>query len=164
MKKILMILLMMLTIVGCGRNKDVKVKLDYEKMPSITESSPYLYSKYSLLSKELESTEEYDEKIANKDSFVMFVYLNTCYGCNLLAPALKEYVNENNLVIYTLSYSVISDNHNLYEEGINTTPYLVLIKEGKIEYKELVELPQNKSEHVNWVNEWMEKHIEWSEN
>lgn len=163
MKKIVALILMLVGLVGCSGKKDIKVKLDYEEMPSAVESSAFLYTKFKLLSKELNSLEEYDEKINNKDSFLMFVYLESCYGCKLLAPAIKSYIDENPLVIYTMSYSVIEEKHDLYKQGVNTTPFLILVEDGKIVYKELGELPEDKNEHVNWVENWMEKHVEWSE-
>ena len=165
MKKFIALIMMLVSLVGCScKDKPVKVKLDYEVMPNVIESSPYLYTKYLLLTKHLKSTDEYDDKIEAKDSFLLFVYSSGCYGCNLLAPAMQPYVEENEIVIYTIEYEEISDKHDLYKAGVNTTPFLLLIEEGKIVYKELVKLPEEKSEHVNWVENWMKKHVEWSEN
>lgn len=165
MKKIIAFVMMLFCLVGCScKDKDIKVKLDYEEMPRVIDSSSYLYVKYSLLSNHLKSTSEYDEKIANKDSFLLFVYAETCYGCSLLAPALKPYVDENELVIYTMDFNTISDKHDLYKAGVNTTPFLIIVEDGKIAYKELIDLSQDKTDHVSWVENWMEKHIEWSEN
>mgnify|MGYP006394792605 CR=1 FL=1 len=39
-----------------------------------------------------------------------------------------------------------------------------IVEDGKIAYKELIDLSQDKTDHVSWVKNWMEKHIEWSEN
>lgn len=163
MKKIIAFIMMLFTLVGCGK-KDVKVKLDYVEMPEIIESSSYLYITYQLRSYHLKSTDAYDEKLTNKDSFLLFVYDENCYGCNLLAPALKPYVDEHELAIYTIELNKISSKHDLYKSGVNTTPFLVVVEDGKVAYKELVTLPNNKKEHVDWVNKWMEKNIEWSEN
>ena len=164
MKKLFIIVSMLFVLVGCGGKKDNRVKLDYESMPTMEDSSSYLYQKYSLLSYELDSTAEYDVKINNKDSFLLFVYENVCYGCNLLAPALEPYITNNNVVLYTMPLSKISDKHDLYKAGVNTTPFLVIVSKGKVAYKELIDLPQDKKEHISWVEKWMEKHIEWSEN
>ena len=162
MKKIIAFIMMLFCLVGC-KDKTVKVKLDYEEMPRIIDSSSYLYIKYNLLSYQLKNTGEYDAKVNNKDSFLLFVYDENCYGCNLLAPALKPYVDENELVIYTMELNSISNKHDLYKSGVNTTPFLLLIEDGKVAYKEMIELPENKNEHVSWVETWMEKHVEWSE-
>lgn len=164
MKKIAALVLMLASLFTCSCKKDIKVKLDYETMPSDKESSSYLYGKYGLLSKNLDTLEEYDEKINNKDSFLLFIYLESCYGCKLLAPAIKAYMDDNPLVIYTLSYSLIKEKHDLYKQGVNTTPFLILVEDGEVVFKELVELPEDKNEHVEWVTNWMKKHVEWSEN
>ncbi len=161
MKKFISAFLMCLCLFGCGC-KNVKVKIDYVGMPTASESSTYLYENYGLLSHELKDTSEYDIKIENKDNFLLFVYSEECYGCSLLAPALKEYVNENSLAIYTISSQKIN-NHSLYKEyGIRDTPYLVLIDEGELVYKELVLLENKPEENIKWVEKWMENHIEWS--
>lgn len=166
MKKIIMLFMMLISIVGCRKKEDVvKIKADYEQLPTVSDSSEYLFSISSLLSYELNSLSEYDEKANNGDSFVLFVYSNGCAGCKLLAPALKAYVDETNLVIYTLSYSNVTDKHDLYKAGVNTTPYLVLVKEGKIAYTELINLSFTDTEgNKKNVSDWMNKHVEWGNN
>lgn len=167
MKKILMMLFLLVTIVGCSCKKEesIKVKVDYEQMPNVDDSSEYLHSISSLLSYELVDLNNYDEKVNNGDSFVLFVYSNSCSGCKLLAPALKAYVDETNLVVYTLNYSKVTDKHELYKAGVNTTPYLVLIENGKIVYVELINLSfSDKEANKDTIREWMNKHVEWGNN
>ena len=167
MKKIIAFMMALLIFTGCAcKKEDVKVKLDYEQLPSASESSEYLYQDFGLLSKELHSTDEYDAKIANEDSFLLFIYRESCYGCSLLAPALKAYVDEHQIVIYTMSITEIV-NHDLGEkEYIKVTPYLVLVEKGEIAYKELadVKLSDNKTKNEKWVESWMKKHVEWGNN
>ena len=157
----------LLIFAGCGCKKEpVKVKLDYEALPSASESSNHLYQDFGLLSKELNSTDEYDAKVANGDSFLLFIYRESCYGCSLLAPALKTYVDEHQIVIYTISITEIV-NHDLgKKEDIKVTPYLVLVEKGKIAYKELADskLSDNKAKNEKWVDSWMKEHVEWGNN
>ena len=168
MKKIIVSILMVLLIVGCSCKKTeqpIKVKLDYKEMPTAQDSSTYFYNRDGLLSYDLKSTSEYDEKITNKDSFLLFVYSETCSGCKLLSPAIKPYIDEHQVVIYTLDYSNVSDKHDLYKAGINTTPFLVLIEEGKIVYLELMTLSfNNPTQNVETMNKWMGTHVEWGNN
>ena len=161
MKKILLVVLMLFTIVGCSCKKDEKVILNVETMPKEKDVSPYLYLEYKLLSKELKTTDNYDDKIANKDSFLLFVYAEGCYGCSLLSPALREYVNENEVAIYTLDYAKVSDKHDLYKAGVNTTPYLVLVENGRIRQVKLVKLTNDEKSNIEWVKKWMSKYVEW---
>lgn len=164
MKKIILFIMMLVGVVGCSCKKTETFKLDYETLPTQSESSTYLYNNYGLLSKELASTSQYDAKVSEGDNFLLFVYAQGCYGCSLLAPALKEYVEDTNLVVYTLDYSKVSDKHDLYKNGINTTPYLVIVSEGSIAYKELMKLSNDASANVDTVKLWMEEHIEWGNN
>ena len=164
MKKIVSFILMLIGITGCGCKEDtVRVKIDYEEMPTVNDSSIYLNRAFGLLSYELKSTEEFDEKVNNKDSFVIFIYSETCSGCRLLAPALQEYVDENNIVIYTLNYAHVSDKHALYTFGVNTTPFLVLVEKGNLVYLELADklVFNDKEANAKWAKEWMDKHVEW---
>jgi len=166
MKKILMVLCALFCLVGCSCNKDERVKLKYEEIPTVEDSSSYLYSEYGLLSYELDSTNEYDEKITNKDSFLLFVYREMCYGCQQLAPAFKAYIDENpNVILYTMEIDVIGSNHTLYkDQNITVTPYLILIEEGNIAYKETMPTDKTNVEKAkDWLDGWMKKHVVWEE-
>lgn len=164
MKKIILFIAMIFCLVGCSCKKDETIKLNQEALATENESSQYLYSNYGLLSKELATTDDYDAKLSAGDDFLVFVYAQGCYGCSLLAPALKEYVEEANVAVYTLDYANISDKHDLYKNGINTTPYLVIVSDGKIVYKELMKLSNDADANISTVKSWIEQHIEWGNN
>lgn len=166
MKKILLMFFFIITIVGCSCKKDVIIKLPKKAIATESDSSSYLYGEYNLLSYELASTEEYDVLIENKESFLLFVYNETCGGCKLLSPALAAYVDEYEVGVYTLSNDKISDKHDLYEAGVNTTPFLIIIENGEIKLIELVlKLKNNEPEkNKEWIKNWINKHVEWSEN
>jgi len=166
MKKLIVLLLLTVSIVGCSckKEKDIKIIITEETLPSASDSSKYLYDNYGLLTYHLNDTDAYDGKIANKDTFVLFVFSDTCYGCKLLAPSLKPSVDEG-LVLYTLEYSNVSDKHDLYKVGVTTTPYLVLVKEGKIVYIELIQgLSNDANKNIEITNKWVDKHVEWGNN
>ena len=164
-KKMLLAILMTFGLFGCNnKEKNIKVKIDTENMPTKEVSSTYLYDNYSLLSYHLNNTEEFDEKIQDKDSFFVFIFSDVCSGCKLLAPALKPSVDEG-VTLYTLEYSKISDKHILYQKGVTTTPYLVLVDKGDIVYVELINLSFTDSNgNIEKVNKWVKKHIEWGNN
>ena len=164
MKKIILFIATIFCFVGCSCKKDEKIKLSREELPTQNDSSQYLYNNYGLLSKELATTADYDIKVSAGDDFLVFVYAQGCYGCSLLAPALKDYVEEENVAVYTLDYANVSDKHDLYKNGINTTPYLVIVSDGAIAYKELMKLSNDAEANISTVKSWMEKHIEWGNN
>lgn len=165
MKKIIVSILLLFAIFGCSCQKeDIKVTIDDDSLPTQLDSSNYLYSKFSLLTYHFKSTEGFDQKVENEESFLLFVYSDTCSGCKLLAPTLKPFVDEG-LVLYSIEYANISDKHSLYKAGVTTTPYLVIVEEGKIVYVENVNLSQNDEEaNVEWTRKWLNKHIEWGNN
>ena len=106
------------------------------------------------------------EKIANKDSFLLFVYRDGCYGCGLLAPGIKSYIDENEgATIYSMKVTAILPSHTLYKDyNITDTPYLILIENGAIKHKEIMsEEVSNKSQAKTWFYDWMEKHVIWEE-
>ena len=167
MKKIILLIVFAVILVGCNckKNNDIKIKITEENLPTSSESSSYLYTTYGLLSYHLEDTGEYDEKVNNNDTFLLFVYSDTCFGCKLLAPSLKPSVDEG-LILYTLDYSVVSDNHDLYKAGVTTTPYLVLVEDGEIVYVELIEglSASDAEKNVKLAKKWINKHVEWGNN
>ena len=163
MKKILIMLCVLFSAFGCSNKDDKRIHLNKGTVASASESSAHLYEEFSLLSYEIEDTNEYDNKIENKDSFLLFVYREGCYGCGLLAPALKSYVDENSVAIYTLSISNIT-NHSLYtEKGITETPYLIIISEGNIAKKEVITLTNNVNSNKEFVANWINNNIIWEE-
>lgn len=166
MKKILIVICTFLCLVVSGCKNDKKLTLKNEETPTIQDSSNYLYNKYSLLSYELFSTADYDEKINNKDSFLLFVYSDECYGCQKLAPGIKKYIDENPLaVVYTMALNSIESSHTLYkDENISFTPYLILIENGKIFHKELMPTDKNDEKKAKaWLDSFMNKYVKWEE-
>ena len=73
---------------------------------------------------------------------------------------------ENNLDVSKaiIEDPTVSDKHDLYKNGVNTTPYLVIVSEGSIAYKELMKLSNDAEANVETVKSWMEEHIEWGNN
>lgn len=166
MKKILMVICALFCFVGCSCKKENKVTLKYEELPTVADSSSYLYSEYGLLTYELKTTEDYDSKIANNDSFLLFVYREGCAGCIVLSSALKDYIDENpKFVLYTLEKENIGYDHTLYkDENITVTPYLILIENGKIVNKEVMPVSKANPELAKqWLTEWVNKNIVWEE-
>lgn len=170
MKKLLLLICLMFGIWGCSCNKDELVKIAKDEAPQITESSTYLYTKHQLLTYQLSDTDEYDEKISNKDSFVLFIYRETCFGCDSLSPGIKTYLEENEgSTVYSMDITKISANHTLYKDyNISGTPWILVINEGTIAVKEIMPAfeggnSQIKQSAKDWFYDLMEKNVSWED-
>ena len=159
MKKLLMLFTMLVSLFGCSKDNTIKIN---KGTVATQEDGGYVYSAYSLLAYDL-TINEYDSKISNKDSFVLFIYRSGCYGCGLLGPALANYVNENNVAIYALSITEISGHSLETVEDITATPYLLIIKDGEIKVKEIITLGNDASSNNSSVTKWMNDRVTWEE-
>ena len=89
MKKILGIclsfLLSLSLIVGCSCKKD-EDKDDGKASLQVGDMNAQTYTTLTM--------SQLNEKINNKDSFVLFGYLEGCYGCQLFKPILENAIKE----------------------------------------------------------------------
>ncbi len=162
MKKITTFLLMGLCLFGCKKST-VKYELSKEIMPTI-ENSGYMYKEANLLSYELETTNEYDSKVENKDSFLLYIYSPSCMGCKSVAPAISKYVDDNQVAIYTLDKANISSKHSLYKAGVTATPYFIIVFEGEIKVVKFIDnVGFNQEQNKQLVNDFMSQNIKWRE-
>lgn len=76
------------------------------------------------------SLSELNNKIIDKDSFVLYVYNPTCQGCIMFKPVIEKVIKDKNLIIYSIVNYNISDSHEL--SGLRGTPSLVVYKDGEI--------------------------------
>ena len=168
MKKILLFICMILGVCGCSCNKDELIKMKKGETPGIEESSSYLYDDYGLLTYEFDSTDDYDVKINDKDSFILFVYREGCFGCQKLSPAIKDYIDDNEgAIVYSMKTEIInsSPNHSLYKtENISGTPWIILVENGNIVYKVIMPVENDTDAKAKtWFYDLMEKHVSWEE-
>lgn len=80
--------------------------------------------------------EEFKEKIANKETFPLYVGNEGCSHCISYKPILESVVNENDIVLYHLDNSKLSDEE--YSEfkkyiKISGTPTVLFITKGEEE-------------------------------
>lgn len=107
-KSLLIVFIMVLFAVGCG-NKNHIVEIDLDG---------------------------FKEKMANKETFALYIGNENCVHCEAYKPILESVLNEYNITIYHL------DNNKLNEEeysefksyiGISGTPTIVFITDGEEE-------------------------------
>ena len=82
------------------------------------------------------SLDEFKEKIANKESFALYVGNENCSHCVSYLPTLKSVLKEYNITIYHLDNSKLSDKE--YAEfktyiNISGTPTIAFITDGEEE-------------------------------
>ena len=113
MKKILLIIIVLFVLVGCG-NKKFYLDDEYYQEGVIT----------NITIDDLNKLEK-DEK-----NFMVFVYLPGCTSCAQFRSVLEGYIEDNNLEFYTISINDLKGSVIL--DYIEFAPSLVLYKEGKI--------------------------------
>ena len=126
MKKIVkMMCALLLSVVafsGCSCNKgDSKAALGIGDVNATT------YETISL--------EYVDQKVRNKDSFVLYIYSATCTDCINFKPIIEEVIQEKDLIIYAVLGKNIPSSHAL--AGLATTPSLVVYSKGEVVFKTL---------------------------
>ncbi len=82
------------------------------------------------------SLDEFKEKIANKETFVIYIGNESCSHCVAYLPILKSVLDEYDITIYHLDNSKLSDDE--YAEfktyiNISGTPTVAFITDGEEE-------------------------------
>ena len=115
MKKVLLLLLVMLSLVGCSKGtytEPVEIKYD-----------------------------EFQTKIDNKESFVLFMWQTGCSHCEAFEPTLKEVIKEKDILIYSINLKNLTEEEYAKLENktfIKGTPTMVYIEEGSVQSTKLV--------------------------
>lgn len=108
MKKLLLVLIGLLLIVGCG-----------QKLKSYTEIS------FSQL----------ETKFDKKEDFVLFIGSAACSHCQSYKPKLEAIIKVNQVKVYYIDVSKITEEENEKLDGWVTyggTPYTIFIEDGKV--------------------------------
>ena len=133
MKKIIIMLLSVLLITGCTSEekeifKNYKVKEGITIDESITEVKSLTY-------------EEYENKIKNKDSFVLLLWQTGCGHCETFEPILNNVVDYYNIEVYSLNIGTLTDTEYAKLENktfVTGTPTTVAFKDGITQSKKLI--------------------------
>ncbi len=109
MKKLTVILLLIILMVGCSYKK------------------PYIEIKY----------DEFTNKLENKESFIFYIGSSTCSFCDRYDVALKKVVDKYEVEVYYIDTNlkkIGKDNYKNLSNIINFsgTPHTVFIKDGEI--------------------------------
>lgn len=132
MKKILLVMISIMLITGC-ESKESSI---YDQYRVVSENTDKVYTETIEL-----TYEEYNQKIQNKDSFILLMWQDGCSHCQKFEPILNEVITEYNLEIYSMNISKITDEEYAKLQNktfITGTPTTVTFKEGVTQSKKLV--------------------------
>lgn len=107
MKKILIVVLLLLTITGCTNNsykEPIKIKYD-----------------------------EYIEKINNKETFALLMWQTGCTHCEVFEPKLNKVIEKYKIKMYSIDLSELDDTEYAKIKNktfISGTPTTVYFKDG----------------------------------
>ena len=128
MKKIIQSIILTSTLIGgislssCSSNKKEKLFLlerEYQRVET----------------KEISKT-TLSSKMANKNSFILYISDPLCSSCSIVTPFIESYIRSSNALIYSISTSTLDTNNEYVPYSV--TPTLAFIKDGvvvdKIDY------------------------------
>lgn len=105
MKKILIILLLSLTLVGCTNKNTKPIEITYKELLV---------------------------KVENKETFPLLIGAKTCSACQLFEPKLEKVISKYNLKVYYIDIEKLGDDDNLDNiVRFTGTPTLAFIKDGE---------------------------------
>ncbi len=142
MKKILLFVLVLLMLVGCGNKKFYLEDVYYEK-GTIT----------AITLDELEKLEK------DKKNFMVFVYLPGCTSCAAFRSVLDKYIETHNLEFLTISITDLEG--TAIRERVQFAPSLVLYNEGEI--VDALDATSDEDKPAltteDGLTKWLEEHI-----
>lgn len=142
MKKVLYILLVVILLTGCNKEKFSLEDKYYNNI----------------------SFEEIDKNKLNEledagESFLVMVYTSGCFSCMDFEKVLTEFTKENNLTIFRININDIEKTK--IEDKVKYTPSLVIYKKGNL-YKYLDANSDKDTEYyksTSSLNKWLDKYI-----
>ncbi len=118
MKKVIkifsLILIFACFIVGCNQNNKANQN----------ENSPITEIEYKV----------FNEKLSNKDNFILEVVQTGCSNCSNFTPTLESVLNEYNLTAFSINITNMTEKDRsefLDDYGIDGTPVVLFFKNGR---------------------------------
>ena len=81
---------------------------------------------------ELNNLDEFINLEKNKESFGIYIYTPGCISCNNFKPILEEFLDLNNIQLYSISFSKLRDKNNTLKKNIEYAPSVALFYEGEL--------------------------------
>lgn len=133
MKKIVFMLLTIILVIGCTRKE--KELFDSYKVTDNAKVNDSISEVISI------TYDEYQNKISNKESFVLLLWQTGCGHCETFEPILNKVVDYYNIEVYSMNIGLLSDEQYSILKNktfITGTPTTVVFKEGVTQSKKLI--------------------------
>ena len=114
MKKFILLILLSIMLIGCGKVE--KFYLDDE-----------FYSQGVITEMDVSKLEEFEK---DERSFVVFVYLPGCTSCAAFRTVLDEFIVDNKIEIYSMS--ILDAKGTSIDDNVEFAPALVLYNKGEV--------------------------------
>ena len=111
---------------------------------------------------ELKSIDEFIAIENNYESFGIYIYLPGCLTCTKFKPILEDFLNINNISLYSISYTSIKKTKNTLYSNIDYAPAVALFNKGDL----VTYLDSTKDEHIkcyediNELTNWFKTYVE----
>lgn len=104
--------------------------------------------------------DEFEDLEKNKENFILFVHIpGVCQVSLPFAPIVEEFIEENNITIYSLPFYEITDTS--IEEYVKFSPSVLIYKDGSV----LSYLDSTKDEHLEYYKtiesftKWIKEYV-----
>ena len=84
---------------------------------------------------------DFESKINEKESFVLFMWQEGCSHCESFKPTLNDTVKKHDVLVYSINLSELEDKEYSKIENktfIKGTPTMVYVKEGVVQSNKLI--------------------------
>lgn len=128
MKKILLVILSVLCLTGCSSGTKLK-NISYNEL---------------------------NEKMKNKETFVLYIGAANCSHCSEFKPTLEKVVKEYNLDVYYIDMATVSEEE--YEAvknktNLQGTPTVLVVQNGKSKYTDRIVGTKDEESTVEFFKE-----------
>ena len=104
------------------------------------------------------NAEKYNKLVDNKESFILYMYLDGCTTCAAFKPIATEFVLKNKITVYRIEYKELAKT----DLKIDYAPSFALIKKGKL--KAYLDAESQKDivyyKDANKLQSWVEKYVD----
>mgnify|MGYP002422966189 CR=1 FL=1 len=98
---------------------------------------------------------EYQEKINQKQNFIVYIYSPTCSTCKEFVPTLNSSIKDTKAKVFGLNVAKKNNNKQSFfkEQNIEVTPSLIKYNKGKEQDRRIGKIPEKElKKFLNWDN------------
>ena len=105
--------------------------------------------------------EDVNQAISQKESFIVYIYLTGCSTCQEFEPIVREFLEENKMMMYYLSYDKLEKGSYL-KKKVKYAPSALIFEKGKlVDYLDTSsDRDTERYKSLDAFSEWMKSYIE----